>query len=87
MQIDLQEQQHRLTGASVFDTFPSLRELVPDFMGKVQRWTIDETIDPFLVCRYQDVKHLFVIHAKGAKTCEIGFSPISAQCFSGSRAP
>jgi hypothetical protein len=80
--IDLNGQELLLTGASVFDTFPSLRELVPDVIGNVHGWTIDETIDPFLVCRYTDVKHLRVIHVKGAKSCEVGFHPVSAKCSS-----
>jgi hypothetical protein len=80
--IAINGQELLLTGASVFDTFPSLRELVPDVIGNVHGWMIDETIDPFLVCRYKDVKHLWVIHVKGAKSCEVGFQPVSAKCSS-----
>ena len=72
--------RHRLVNASLFDGLPSeLADLVPVTVGDVDRWNLD-SVDPYLVCRFDGTAKVVTFHAVGAKVCEAGKTPFQAYC-------
>jgi len=72
---------HKLANVAVFDGPPEeITDLVPDADGDTRRWAIDDSVNPYLVCRYQDWRNEVVLHAKGASLCEAQVNPLQAFC-------
>lgn len=71
---------HQLVNASLFDGHPDqMADLVPVPAGAVDRWKLD-SVDPYLVCRFQGTQRVTTLHAVAAKTCEAGGKPFRAYC-------
>ena len=71
---------HRLVNASLFDGPPSeMADLIPVSAGDVDRWDLD-SVDPYLVCRFEGTAEVVTFHAVGAKVCEAGKTPFQAYC-------
>ena len=72
--------RHRLVNAALFDGPPSeMADLVPVTAGDVDRWNLD-SVDPYLVCRFQGTAEVVTFHAVGARVCEAGKSLFQAYC-------
>jgi hypothetical protein len=72
--------KHVLDNASLYDGPPDqMADLVPVPAGSVDRWDLD-SVDPYLVCKFQGTAKVVTIHEVGAKLCEAGKTPFQAYC-------
>ena len=72
--------RHRLVNASLYDGPPNeMADLIPVTAGDVDRWNLD-SVDPYLVCKFDGTTKVVTFHAVGAKVCEAGKTPFQAYC-------
>lgn len=72
--------RHALVNASLYDGPPDqMADLIPVAAGAVDRWDLD-SVDPYLVCKFQGTAKVVTFHAVGAKNCEAGKKPFQAYC-------
>lgn len=75
------DQVYPLNNASLFDgPIENRGELVPEMTEHTRTWKIDPRMDPYLICRFDQVKHTVTFHVTGAKACTVNESPFTVKC-------